>query len=137
MKPQPPKHYFELQNPREALRTCGPELGHFDHLRAMGDWTKGGTTGHHIATRAGLGGAPPPDDHAGEISRRAATGLSRIEPAKRRRKPPWVTGVFPLFSHFRPAHSSIPPFLDPLNSFPWSFFADSSLFESYDENKVG
>ena len=34
-------------------------------------------------------------------------------------------------------HSSFPPFLDLLNSFPWSLFADSSPFESYDENKVG
>ena len=45
---------------------------------------------------------------------------------------------FPAISgHFRPPHSSFPPFLDPLNSFPWSLFADSSPFESYDENKVG
>ena len=45
---------------------------------------------------------------------------------------------FPAISgHFPPTHSSFPPFLDPLNSFPWSLFADSSPFESYDENKVG
>ena len=42
-----------------------------------------------------------------------------------------------ISGHFRPTHSSFPPFLDPLNSFPWSLFADSSPFESYDENKVG
>ena len=43
----------------------------------------------------------------------------------------------PFFGHFKPPHSSFPPFLDPLNSFPWSLFADSSLFESYNENKIG
>ena len=42
-----------------------------------------------------------------------------------------------IFGHFRPPHSSFPPFLDPLNSFPWSLFADSSQFGSDDENKVG
>ena len=64
-------------------------------------------------------------------------------PTKRRR-PPWVTGHFvtfrpfsAIFGHFRPPHSSFSPFLDPLNSFPWSLFADSSPFGSYDENKVG
>ena len=42
-----------------------------------------------------------------------------------------------ITGQFRPPHSSYPPFLDPLNSFLWSLFVDSSLFESYDENKVG
>ena len=42
-----------------------------------------------------------------------------------------------ISGHFRLAHTYFPPFLDPLNSFPWSIFADSSPFESYDENKVG
>ena len=42
-----------------------------------------------------------------------------------------------ISGHVQPTHSSFPPFLDPLNSFPWSLFADSSPFESYDENKVG
>ena len=52
-----------------------------------------------------------------------------------------VTGLFLIFpaisGHFRPTHSSLPQFLGPLNSFPWSLFANSSPFESYDENKVG
>ena len=42
-----------------------------------------------------------------------------------------------ISGHFRPTHNSFPPFLDPLNSFPWSLFADSSPFESYNENKFG
>ena len=41
-----------------------------------------------------------------------------------------------ISGHFRPSHTSLPPFLDPLNSFSWSFFADSSPFESYNEKKV-
>ena len=101
MKLEPPKHHLELQNPREALQTCGPEFGHFDHLRAVIDWTKGGTTSHHSATRTGLGGAPPPDSHAGQISRPTAAGRFRIGPAKRRRRAPWVTGIFLIFWPFQ------------------------------------
>ena len=48
---------------------------------------------------------------------------------------------FPVFrpfsGHFRPPHSSFPPFLDILNSSTWSLFADSSLFGSYNKNKIG
>ena len=42
-----------------------------------------------------------------------------------------------ISGHFRPPHCSFPSFLDPLNSFPCSLFADSSPFGSYVENKVG
>ena len=45
--------------------------------------------------------------------------------------------IFVFSGHFKPTHTSFPPFLDALNSFPWSLFADSSPFESYDENKIG
>ena len=45
--------------------------------------------------------------------------------------------IFLFFGHSRPTHTSFPPFLDPLNSFSWSLFADSSPFERYDENKFG
>ena len=44
---------------------------------------------------------------------------------------------FVFSGHFRPTHTSFPLFLDPLNSFTWSLFADSSPFERYDKNKVG
>ena len=107
----------------------------------MGDWTKRGTTGQYHCTCAGHVGGGRRDDHAGEISRSAADGCAEIGLAKRRRRLPWVTGHFVIFfaisDHFKPPHSSFPPFLDPLNSFPWSLFADFSLFGSYDENKVG
>ena len=43
---------------------------------------------------------------------------------------------FSSFSgHCMPTHTSLPPILVPLNSFPWSFSSDSSPFERYDENK--
>ena len=104
-------------------------------------WTKGGTTSRPATTRAGQGGGGHPNDPAGKFSRPTAAGRAGIRPAKRQRRPPWVIGFRLIFStisgHFRPTHRSFPPFLDPLNSFPWSLFADSSPFESYDENKVG
>ena len=102
-------------------------------------WTKGGITGQLLATRAGQVGDPPPDDQAGQISRPAAVGCARIGLAKRRRRPPWVIGHFVIFRPFQAisTHTSLLQFLDHLNSFPWSLFADSSPFESYDENKVG
>ena len=44
------------------------------------------------------------------------------------------------FAVFRPFQADpylLLPFLDPLNSFLWSFSSDFSLFERYDENKFG
>ena len=43
--------------------------------------------------------------------------------------------IFVFSGHFRPTHTSFPPFLDPLNSFQWSFSLDSSPFERYGKNK--
>ena len=45
--------------------------------------------------------------------------------------------IFVFSVHFRLTHTPFPSFLDPLNSFPWSLFADSSPFESYEKNKIG
>ena len=103
----------------------------------MGDWTKGGTTGHHTTTRAGKGGAPQPDEAGSEISRPTDAGRAGIWPENTTAAASVCHRIFSFFGHFRPPHSSFPPFLDPLNSFPWSLFADSSPFESYNENKVG
>ena len=103
----------------------------------MGDWTKGGTTGYHTATRAGQGGAPPPDEAGSEISWPTDVGRAGIWPEKTTAAASVCCRIFQFFGHFRPPHSSFPPFLDPLNSFPWSLFADSSSFGSYDKNKVG
>ena len=67
--------------------------------------------GHHYYTHAGQGGAPPPNDLDRKISRPTAAGRAGIGPAKRRRRPPWVTGNFLIFRPF-PASSGhvIAPF---------------------------
>ena len=122
-------------------KTCGPELGHFELLASHRVLGRGR---HHR----------PPTLHTRWPGRCATSGRSRRPnfTANRRRTLPDLAGeaaaaatvghrTFLDFSaisgHFRPTLTSLPPFFDPLNSFPWSLFADSSPFESYDENKVG
>ena len=103
----------------------------------MRDRTRRGTTGRQTATRAGLEGAQHPDDPSGGISWRTAVrrvGEAAAADTVNHQK---ICNFKPFFGHFRPPHSSFPPFLDPLNSFPWSLFAGSSLFGSYNENKIG
>ena len=97
----------------------------------------GADSGHHYCTHARDGGGGRPDDHAGKIFRPAAAGLARIGPAKAAAAANFGRRIFVFSGHFRPTHSSFPPFLDPLNSFPWSFSADSSPFERYGKNKFG
>ena len=100
----------------------------------------GADFGHHYCTRVGQGGAPPPDYLGRKISRPTATGRTGIGPAKRRRATVghgYFLDFLAISGQFRPPHSSFPPFLDPLNSFPWSFSPDSSPFERYDKNKFG
>ena len=97
----------------------------------------GADSGHHYCTRAGQGGRGRPDDHAGKIFLPAAAGRDRIRPAKAAVAANLGRWFFMFFDHFRPIHTSFPSFLDPLNSFPGSLFADSSPFERYDKNKVG
>ena len=92
---------------------------------------------HHYCTRSGQGGAPPPDDLGHKISRLAAAGRARIGPTNTAAAATLGHRILSFFSHFRPTHTSCPPFLDPLNSFPWSFSPDSSPFERYDENQFG
>ena len=95
----------------------------------------GAVSGHHYCTRAGQGGAPPPDDLGRKISQPTAVGRARIWLANAAAATTLGHGIFVFFGHFRPTHISFPPFLDLLNSFPWSFFPDSSPFESYGKNK--
>ena len=97
----------------------------------------GADFGHHHCTLAGQGGGGRPDDHAGKISRPVAAGRARIRPAKATAAANLGHRIFVFSGHFRHTHTSFPSILDPLNSFLWSLLADSSLFESYDENKVG
>ena len=97
----------------------------------------GADSGHHHCTRAGQGGGGRLDDHAGKISRPAAARRAWIRPAKAVAAATLGSRILVFFGHSRSTHTSLPPFLDPLNSFPWSLFADSSSFERYDKNKVG
>ena len=97
----------------------------------------GADSGHHYYTRAGDGGGGRLDDHTGKIFRPAASGRARIGTAKAATAANLGRRIFMFSGHFRPTHSSFPPFLDPLNSFPWSFSPDSSSFERYGKNKFG
>ena len=97
----------------------------------------GADSGHHYCTRVGDRGGGRPDNHAGKIFRPAAAGHARIRPAKAAAAANLGSRIFVFSSHFRPTHSSFQPFLDPLNSFPWSFSPDSSPFERYGKNKFG
>ena len=97
----------------------------------------GADSGHHPCARTGQGGAPPPDDLSRELSRPTDAGRARIRPANAAAAATLGHRIFPFSSHSRPTHTFLPPFLDPPNSFPWSFSLDSSPFERYDENKFG
>ena len=93
-------------------------------------------SGHHHCTRAIQGGGGPLNDRRHEISRPATTERAWIGPTNTAAAANLGRRIFMFSGHFRPTHTSFPPFLDPLNSFPWSLFADSSPFERYDKNKV-
>ena len=92
---------------------------------------------HNYCTRASQGGGGCRDTAARKISRPVAVGGTWIGPVKEVAAANLGRRIFVFSSHFRPTHTSFPPFLDPLNSFLLPLFADSSPFESYDENKVG
>ena len=97
----------------------------------------GADFGHHYCTRIGQGGSPPPDDLGRKISRPTAAGRARIGPANTTAAATLGRRILSFFGHFRPTHTSLPPFLDPLNSFQWSFSPYSSPFKRYDKNKFG
>ena len=94
-------------------------------------------SGHHYCTFTGQGGAPPLDHLGRKISRPAAAGRARIRPTNTAAAANLGRRIFVFFGHFRPTHKSLPPFLDPLNSFPWSFSPDSPPFERYDKKNFG
>ena len=97
----------------------------------------GADSGHQYCTHASQGGGGRRDSAAGKISRPSAVGRARIGPAKAAAAVNLGSRIFMFSGHLRPTHTSLPPFLDPLNSFMWSLFADSSPFERYDKKKVG
>ena len=95
----------------------------------------GADFGNHYCTRAGHGGAPPQDDLGRKISLPTTAGRARIGPMNAADAANFGRRIFVFSGHFRPTHTSFPPFLDPLNSFLWSFSPDSSPFERYGKNK--
>ena len=97
----------------------------------------GADSGHHYCTCGEDGGGGRQDDHVGKIFRPAAAGRPRIGPAKAAAAANLGRRIFVFSGHFRPTHSSFPPFLDPMNSFTWSFSPYSSPFERYGKNKFG
>ena len=94
-------------------------------------------SGHHYRTRAGKGGAPPLDDLGCKISRPTAAGRARIRSANAAAAATLGRRIFVFSGLFRLTHTSFPPFLDSLNSFPWSFSPDSSPYKRYNKNKFG
>ena len=97
----------------------------------------GADSDHHYCTRAGQGRAPRPDDLGRKISRPAAAGRVLIGPANTAATATLGRRILSFFGHFRPTYTSLPPFLDHLNSFLWSFTPYSSLFDRYDKKKFG
>ena len=129
---------IQPQNPRENPKNPKtPNWVVLTHFQADRVSAVGADSGHHYCTHAGQGGAPPPDDRRREISLPAAAGRARIGPANITAAATLGRRILSFFGHSRPTHTSLPPFLDPLNSFPWSFSPDSSPFERYDKNKFG
>ena len=97
----------------------------------------GPDSGHHYCTLAGKGGAPPPENLGRKISRPTSAGRALIGPANAAATATFGRRILSFSGHFRPTHTSLPQFLDTMNSFPWSFAPDSSPFERYDKNKFG
>ena len=129
---------IQPQNPREYLKN--PKTLNWVvliHFQADLVSAVGADSGHYYSTRAGQGGAPPPDDCRREISRPAAAGSARIGPANTAAVATLGRRIFPFSGHSKATHTSLLPILDPLNSFLWSFSPDSSPFERYDKNKFG
>ena len=134
-------HKTTLELPK--LSKPGTPFGPSSHLRTVRNRTRRGTTDGSYCTRAGLRGAPPPDDAGRKILRPTAVGLAGTWSANPTAAAPFshmsfvISGHFPATSgHIRPLHSSFPPFLDLLNSSTWSLFADLAPFGSYNENEI-
>ena len=129
MRIQPQNQRENTKNPKT------PNLVVLTHIQANRVSAVGADSGHHHYTRVGQGGATPPDDHRRKISGPTAVGRARIGPANTAAAATLGRRILSFFGHSRPTHNPFPPFLDPLNSFLWSFSSDSSPFERYDKNK--
>ena len=122
------------ENPKNLKTPNWVVLTHFKNDRVS---AVGVDSGHHYCTRVSQGGAPPPDDRRHEISRPAAVGRARIGPTNVAAAATLGHRILPFFGHSKLTHTSLPSFLDPLNSFLWSFSPYSSPFKRYDKNKFG
>ena len=131
------KQHLSSQNPKRKLSKPGTPFGPSSHLLAVRDRTRQGTNDGSYCTRAEPRGAPPPDDAGRKILRPTTAGRAGIWPANQTAAAPFSHLSFVISSHFRPPHSSFPPFLDLLNSSTWSLFADFVPFGSYNENEIG
>ena len=123
-----------IENPKNPKTPNWIFLTHFQADRVS---VMGADSGHHYCTCTGQGGGGQPDDHAGKIFLPAAAGPAWIRLANAAAATNLGRRIFMFSGNFKPIHTSFQPYLDPLNSFPWSLFADSSPFERYDKNKVG
>ena len=114
---------IQPQNPREkSQKPENPELGRFNPFLGRSGFSRGSRF-------------RPPLLYTRRTGRCTASGRSRIGPANTAAAATLGSQILSFFGHFRPTHTSLLPFLDPLNSFPWSFSPDSSSFEMYDKNK--
>ena len=82
----------------------------------------GDVSGHPLDARATQVGEPPPGDLGHEISLPTAGERARIEPANAAAAATLGCQISLFSDHSRPTHTSLPSFLDPLNSYLWSFF---------------
>ena len=129
---------IQPQNPRENLKNPKtPNWVVLTHFQADRVSTVGANSGHHYCTHAGHGGGGRPNDHAGKIFRPSTAEREQIGSAKAATTANLGHRIFVFSGHFRPTHTSFSPFLDPLNSFMWSFSPYSSPFERYGKNKFG
>ena len=139
--PSHKKKHLSSQIPKRKLSKQGTPFGPSSHLHAVRDRTRRGTTDGSYCTRVGPRGPPPPDDAGRKILRPTAAGRAGIWLANPTAAAPFSHLSFVISGHFsghyRPSHSSFPPFLDLLNSSTWSLFADFAPFGSYNENENG
>ena len=122
---------------RKSQKPENPELGRFDPFLGRSGFSRGSRfrppalytrcPGRRRRTRR------PPVKFPGQLPPDAPGSGRR----SRRRRQTWVIGFLYFLDISGLPIPPFPPFLDPLNSFPWSLFVDSSPFERYDKNKVG
>ena len=133
-----PKHSFSVPKTKKIPQNLWtPNWVVFTRFQAKRVLAMGDISGHPLDTRAGQGGGARRGDLARKFSRPTAAERARNGQANAAAAATMGHRILLFSGHSRPTHAFLPPFLDPLNSFPWSFSSDSSPFERYDENKFG